>query len=276
MSYNSSFRAVLATTLCALAAGAWCQRGTAARQEKGVLANTDSLPMSTAFVGTYARNNPPSSFAWEGQTHDGTAIVGVLMRDIQNRSITRGKRRQAMMLLETLEYKLTGKGCIEELIVFYNEQAAQSEKNDVLACLSASEDPRALATFCEVLATEKDEVMRLFAASGLAKWNIRAGVEELQRLRDCELHLPGRRTRFVKDEADLVFIELNGPKGWGFPRTQVLKSIRQETTNRREIGAALTAAARIWFEENQHRFPVWNPGDPLPEAHKKTGRPTGD
>lgn len=232
-----------------------------------------TLPISTTFVGTYSRNDPPTSvqrsFQWEGQAYDDDAIVDVLMKVILNRQTGASHRRRALSLLEVLEHELQGRDCIDQLLTLYSEFTDHSEKAAILACLSASEDPRALPTFSKVLEKEEDKVMRLFAASGLARWNIRAGVEELLALLQCHVHLPGRRNRTVKAEASFMLMGLNGPKGWGFPRREVAKPAG--VGGKAKWFTMVPKDCNDWFKANKDRFPDWKPGDPLPAVSRSDG-----
>ncbi len=223
-----------------------------------------SLRLSTQFVGTYSRSGPPTSFEWDGHIYDGTTVIDVLMRVILDRESGASQQRRAIRLLEVLEHELQDRDCIEQLLTLYSQLRDRSEKAAILACLSASEDPRALATFSQVLTTEEDKVMRLFAASGLARWNIRAGVGELLALLECNVHLPGRRSSIVKDEASSILMDLNSPKGWGFPRREVAKPAGKG--GKAKWFTMVPKDCNDWFKANKERFPEWKPGDPLPGA----------
>lgn len=226
---------------------------------------TGILPLSTAFVGTYSQNDPPTSFEWEGQVYNSDAVLDVLMNVILDPQSGAWQSQRALKLLEVLEHQLQGRECIEQLLTLYSQLSDRSHKAAVLACLSASEDPRALATFSEVLESEEDKAMRLFAASGLARWNIRAGVEELLGLLECNVHLPGRRNRIVKSEASFMLIGLNSAKGWGLPRREVGKP-NGEHHKARRFTLSTNNECREWFEANKERFPAWKPGHPLPQV----------
>ncbi len=231
-----------------------------------------TLPLSTEYVGTYSRNAPPATVSWEGRVYDAADAIRVLTDLAGNMEASIWQRERALEFLQVFEYRLRGRKCIEGLLRLYSELPTGVEKAAVLACLSASEDPRAIPMFHTVLAVEKDHVLRLFAASGLAKWNIRAGVEELTRLLECGRSIRGRPRHTVRREASFVLMDLNAPKAWGFPNKEVLRSARRSTENRAQIRGMLIKRWKEWLAENEHRFPDWKLGDPLPEAKAATDR----
>lgn len=225
-----------------------------------------TLPLSTEYVGTYSRNDPPTTVSWEGRVYDAADAIRVLMDVAGNMEASIWQRERALDFLQVFEYRLRGRKCIEDLLRLYSELPTGLEKAAVLACLSASEDPQAIPMFHMVLAVEKDHVLRLFAASGLAKWNIRAGVEELIRLLECGRSLQGRLHYTVRGEASSVLMDLNCPKAWGFPYNEVMDSARGSTENRVQIRGMLINRWEEWFRKNEHRFPDWKLGDPLPKV----------
>jgi hypothetical protein len=154
---------------------------------------------------------------------------------------------------------------MDELAKLY-DVASESEKYGILICFKASDDPRGIPLFMHVLDGEKNMKLRLSAAGALAHWNIRRGVAELVNLLESKdmLSQPARMP-YVRDNALDLFETKNSVKGWGFPAEDIRKSIEGGLGLEREQFVALyTAEIKKWFAENDHRFPDWKPGDPLP------------
>ncbi len=156
---------------------------------------------------------------------------------------------------------------MDELEAVYDD-AGELEKKIILTCFLGSRDPRAIPVFTGVLDNEKSMKRRLSAARGLAGWNIRRGVAELVDLLDSKEVLPQpARMAYVRDNAQESFRKANARKGWGFRFKEIAQSIGRRTDLSADEKASLfVAEIKKWFAENEHRFPDWKLGDPLPEV----------
>jgi hypothetical protein len=71
----------------------------------------------------------------------------------------------------------------------------------------------------------------------------------------------------VRDQAANTFRGLNKRKGWGCPEKEIRTSLEQRSDLGPEERAVLwLQQVKRWFAENEHRFPAWKLGDPLPES----------
>jgi hypothetical protein len=62
----------------------------------------------------------------------------------------------------------------------------------------------------------------------------------------------------------------NARKGWGFPEEEVRMALKDRTDlDDDQKAAAYIAEIKKWFAQNEHRFPDWKPGDPLPKINRK-------
>jgi len=154
---------------------------------------------------------------------------------------------------------------VRRLMAAYGDLRGPEEKRDLLVIVHAW-SPRSLPFHARILGTETDENVRQLAASSLASWNVRRGVAGLVGiLEDC--NEDASIDRAACNEAAKSFSWLNRHKGWGFAEAQVRDEIlsRRDISNE-EMSAAFVLEIKKWFAENEHRFPDWKPGDPLPEA----------
>ena len=127
-----------------------------------------------------------------------------------------------------------------------------------------------------MLNNEQDLALRLSAAKGLSGWNVRRGVATLVELLESEGVLPNpTRMPYVRDNASEFFRNANARKGWGFPEDETRKSIMSRTDlNDDEKAAHYIAEIKKWFATNEHRFPEWKLGDPLPKVEESKTDPS--
>lgn len=171
--------------------------------------------------------------------------------------------------------RLRNRGVTEKLISLYPEADDREVKRQVIACLISSEDPRAFSLFLRILETEQDPILNLSAATALARWNVRRGVAELVRVfEECEgVEESGRS---LCDLAAISFQQLDMQKGWGFPRKQIEDQLSErQNLNVSELRRMYASELTKWYAENEHRFPEWSVGDPLPEAPEFPPVPPG-
>ena len=189
------------------------------------------------------------------------------MSVVRNQSSAQGERERALDRLGMLSTQLNGRNCVEELIALYGSMRTREEKGALLLCLTKSLDRRGLPLLYDAVETETDPVVRLFAALGVAKWNVRRGVAELVSLFESRDVLSPSRMPYVRDYALESFRDANARKAWGFAEEGVHKSIegRDDLNDDQKI-ALYIAEIKKWFAGNEHRFPDWKPGDPLPEV----------
>ncbi|MBU0719356.1 MAG: hypothetical protein KJ749_14005 [Planctomycetes bacterium] len=241
--------------------------------------NSGILPLSTCPVtNTPVLERPASTVSWKGRDYEVEAGIEALMAAIRNPTTDASEREAALDRLGMLSTQLHSRKCIEELISVYPTLGTRMEEAGALLCFVKSEDPRALPLMYSVLDREKDPIPRMFAAGGLAQWNIRRGVVELVALFESKEVLPQpARMPYLRDNALGVFGMLNVRKGWGFSEDR----IREEYESRGDVAdptdwdeeqkwALVIAGIKKWFGENEQRFPDWKPGDPLPEANCRT------
>jgi hypothetical protein len=148
----------------------------------------------------------------------------------------------------------------------YGRLTDRSEKVALLFCLAENKDPRALPLFGEILDTQKEEYLRLPAAYGLAMWNARRGVRELIELLSVkQTESPIRYPGIIGDKAARLLSRLNYWKSWWAPEAvlQAVAEARAEVHD--EVLDSCHAELKKWFAGNEHRFPDWKPGDPLPD-----------
>ncbi|MGB2984910.1 MAG: HEAT repeat domain-containing protein [Phycisphaerae bacterium] len=201
---------------------------------------------------------------WQGRDYPAADGINVLMEVIANPATDPLVRANALGKLGRLASWLPNTNRIPELIALYDTLRERGEKGELLLTLMYSDDPRTLPLFVKVLDKEQDNTLRLLAAHGLAKWNVRRGVVELLPLFECTEPL-GLRT--VRDGVAGTFRGLNRRKGWGCPEEEIGKSMesRPDLDEDQRRGLYI-AEVKKWFEENKHRFPDWKPGDPLPKV----------
>lgn len=227
------------------------------------------LPLSPALASVPREvhyKDHRTTVSWKGHDYSCGEGARVLLRLVGDRNTDRSVRAEALHALRRLPRRhLRNTDTIEQLISFYDSLHGRQEKVDLIV-LVAAWSPRALPFVTEILDSEDDIGVRQQAASGLAAWNVRRGVAELVRLLEaCKDDATADRR--VCNEGAKNFAWLNARKGWGFPEDR----IRQEITARADLSnedmsALFILEIKKWFEANEHRFPNWKPGDPLPEV----------
>ena len=156
---------------------------------------------------------------------------------------------------------------IPELMGLYGRLTDRSEKVILLFCLAKSKDPLALPLFAKILETRQEEYLRLPAAYGLALWNVRSGVRELIELLSVEqTENPVRPPGIIADEAGRFLYRLNYWKSWWAPEATLLAVAEARTGLHDDVLDSCHTEIKKWFAENEHRFPDWKLGDPLPEV----------
>lgn len=253
------------------------------------------LRVSVECVGGYPIRPLPTSVKWHGREYDVESGIAALLDLIRHPEKSDGHWNSAVALtyLSMLDRHLKDRPCLDELATLY-DGPGEVNKGGILLCFKGSDDPRGIPVFIRTLDREQDMKLRLSAAAGLAQWNVRRGVAELVDLLESKEILPQpARMVYVRDNARDLFRTKNRLKGWGFPDEEIRKSIGtqvgfdpEESRKRSEFGdeetrKAVETRARVvreefvalyiseikkWFAENEHRFPDWKPGDPLPEA----------
>jgi hypothetical protein len=82
---------------------------------------------------------------------------------------------------------------------------------------------------------------------------------------------------YVRDNAMRTFRLKNIHKGWGFPDDKESAEWPPDVMPPPDVAARLKRPTveeiKKWWAENQHRFPNWKVGDPLPEVDEV---PEGD
>jgi len=232
------------------------------------------LPLSAASVdkqGSAHFTVIPKSIAWQGEEYKIQDGIDILMGVIRDTRTSSAERAAALDRLGTLNTQLRAEDCLGQLIELYDLDMTRDEKAGILLCLIKSEDPRGLPLFYRALDREKDPMLRLLAANGLAAWNVQRGVAELISLLDSKATTGQRK---IGTEAQMLLFRLNEGKAWGIPKDEIMAEVARANPNatRQEALANLIAALQAWFGENKQRFPDWKPGDAVPEA-KASDRP---
>jgi len=121
---------------------------------------------------------------------------------------------------------------------------------------------------------ETDSMMRLYSAVALAQWNVRSGVAALiESIEEACIDATSKDPAVCK-EAGNELVWFNTHKGWGLPLDDMRRSVEgQGGLNQQDMGALYVSAIKTWFAENEHRFPDWKPGDPLPEVEASQEEP---
>jgi hypothetical protein len=239
--------------------------------EPAVEEGGDPLPLSVESVPATPLRALPTSAKWDGREYDVESGIHVLMGVVRNPEKSPDERHYALLRLSMLDRHLKGRPCLDELAKLYDVPGAVG-KGAILLCFKASDDPRAIPVFIRALDTEKDMKLRLSAAAGLAQWNIRRGVAELVRLLDSPEEMPQPSQLFyVRDNALDLFRTKNRLKGWGFPDDKESAEWPPDVMPPPDVAARLKPRPTVgeikrWFAENEHRFPDWKLGDPLPEV----------
>jgi len=234
--------------------------------EQSIEKAQEKLSLSMEPLSSATLRNLPTSVRWNGDDYEVDLGVKVLMSVIRDPENRERERELALLQLAMLRGHLNGCPCLDELQTMY-DRATDAEKKIILTCFLGSRDPRGIPVFLRAIDREQNMALRLPAASGLAGWNVRRGVAELIMLIESnEVLVPPNRMPYVRDNAIEDFRNGNARKGWGFPDEEIRKSIESRPGfDRDQFVALYTAEIKKWFAENEHRFPDWKPGDPLPE-----------
>lgn len=263
-----SARATLCTLIC-IVLGSF---NLCLAQREGEVSNV--LPLSTIHVadsGGTAGKTYYATIEWEGQEYHALEGTTVLMKVITDPATDAAIRAQALQRLE----RLRNRDITAQLIALYDGLSEREEKLGVMSCLIWSEDPRGLPLFARVLEREKDNLVRLSAATALAQWNVRGGVAELIRVyEECKDY--ARADRSLCNVVANAFRSFNTDKRWGFPEGHIQQEIAQrDGVGDEDMAVLFILEIRRWWTENEHRFPDWKPGDPLPAAPKLPPVPPG-
>lgn len=228
-----------------------------------------SLPLSSALApvpGEMKFEDRRTTVNWKGRDYACAAGARVLTDIVADRHASPGLRAEALRTLRRVPSTyLRDIDTMDQVISVYDTLHDSQEKVDLIALIGAW-SPRALPFLARILDTEKDKGARQLAAAGLAGWNVRSGVAELIRvLEECKEQ--ASRDRTVCNEASKEFTWLNARKAWGFSEDRIREDILSRTDlNNEEMSALFVTEIKKWFAENEHRFPDWKPGDPLPEV----------
>jgi len=217
-------------------------------------------------AGVIAHRTIPSTIEWEGREYEASEGIEILMRVITDDRTDPEKRASAFAGLGTVAPRLQDTDHIPELVALYERLTQQDEKRAVIGCVAESNDRRGLPLFTKVLLDATDESDRFQAAYALAHCNVRQGVRaliDLSQSHELERERPGMRDAIVK-----VLQALNREKRWGRPDLDILQRINNgeiQWTEAEKLSQYI-AELKKWFLENEHRFPGWELGDPLPEV----------
>lgn len=241
---------------------------------------SDKLPLSRDFAtGSTVPGvrRLPTSVQWDGREYDVDSGIDVLMSVVRDPAESADERHRALLGLVMLYRRLEGRPCLDELARLY-DNASESHKAAILTCFQASDDPRGIPVFLRTLDKEQNMKLRLWAAGALAHWNIRRGVAEIVHLLESKETIPKpSRMPFVRDNALESFRKRNARKGWGFREEEVRMSIGRRTDLDQDQQRDLyIAEIKKWFTENEHRFPDWKLGDPLPQSSTLESHPLDD
>jgi len=233
-------------------------------------ARSTTLPLSTSYVSKDARGPTRRSVRWKDQEYGVDIGVAVLMDVVRDPELTADERGLALTSLAMLETQLQGRPCMDELRKLY-DTVGELEKRGILTCFLASRDPRGIPLFVRALDKEQDNYARLIAASGLIMWNARQGVAELISFLGSTEVPQSRLYPPIGDRAQQLFRTYNKRNEWGFSDEEIRNSIEaQGDLDEGQKRALYITEIKKWWAENEHRFPDWKPGDPLPEV------PVGD
>ena len=209
---------------------------------------------------------------WEDREYDIETGIELVMSIVRSPEKHQRPWSAATALgeLANLGTQLNGRSCLDELATLF-DGAGEPEKLIILTCFKGSRDPRGVPLFTRTLAETQNMKLRLSAADGLAKWNIRRGVSALVDLLDSnEVLAQPARLPYVRDNAVDRFRRANTFKGWGFPDEELRRSVEERTDlSAEQVSKMYAQRIKKWFAENEHRFPEWKLGDPLPETKEK-------
>ena len=239
---------------------------TSGEEPKGQVPDRFALSVETVTGSTVRPVR--TSVEWENRKYDVDSGIPVLIAVVRDPKESTGRRGWALSQLAMLMTQLKGRPCLDELARLY-DGAGESEKGTILVCFQGSRDPRGIPVFIRTLDKEKNMKLRLWAAGALAHWNIRRGVAELVKLLDSQEEMPQPSHLFyVRDNAMSVFRLKNIHKGWGFPDNKESAEWPPDVMPPPDVAARLKRPTveeiKKWWAENQHRFPNWKVGDPLP------------
>lgn len=222
------------------------------------------------------RRDLPSTIVWNGRRYETSEGIEVLTR-ISTDDLTGPKEREsALVKLGTVAPSLHRTAHLPKLIALYERLTQQNEKRALIGCIAESDDLRGLPLFAKVLSDATDEIDRFQAAYALARWNVRQGVRELIGL--LEFPEVGPEGQRFTDTVLKVLERLNRQRGWGIPDHDILERIAENDphlTQEQKLSLYI-AAIKEWFAENEHRFPDWKAGDPLPEVEEPQKGNRGD
>ncbi len=206
--------------------------------------------------------------SWQDKRYPTREGVDLLMKVVLEPGSV-GDHFDAIERLGRLGSQLRNTERIPQLMTLYGRTTDRSEKVALLFCLAESKDPRAFLLFADILDTRHEEHLRLPAAYGLAMWNARRGVRELIELLSVkQTESPIRYPGIIGDEAARLLSRLNYWKSWWAPEA-VLQAVAEARTEVHDkVLDSCHAELKKWFAGNEHRFPDWKPGDPLPEIEK--------
>jgi len=235
---------------------------------------TGKLRISVASVSATTASHLQTTVRWEGHEYDVVTGIEMTMNVMRRAGESSHRRELALIQLAMLRTQLNGRPCLDELATMY-DNANTLQKQLILTCFLGSRDPRAIPVFVHALEKEQNMKLRMVAASGLAGWNVRRGVAELVQLLDSDREMPQPSQLFyVRDNAMRAFRLTNIRKGWGFPDDKESAEWPPDVAPPPDGAGGLkqqptVEEIRKWWSENKHRFPDWQPGDPLPEVGSK-------
>jgi hypothetical protein len=203
---------------------------------------------------------------WKGQDYTTAEGTRVLMQVITDPTSDADLRASALEALG----KLPNTDTTAQLVSLYPDLRERGEKAGVILCLTWSKGARGLPLLVHVLDNEQDVVIRLFAAGGLASWNVRRGVRELISLLESRELLTGARP-IAKEALKIFQYHMNR---WNYSQEEMRKLLNgKPDIDEGQKHQLLVEQIKKWWAENQHRFPNWKVGDPLPEVDEV---PEGD
>lgn len=224
------------------------------------------LPLSAASTPPSAVWTPPQEeeISWKGKDYPATEGVALLMKVVLDPGSV-GDHFDAIERLGHVGGRLRDTQRIPELMRLYGQLSDRTERVALLFCLARSKDPRALPMFAEILDTRKEDYLRLPAAYGLALWNARSGMRELIELLSVgQTESPIRYPGIIGDQAVHLLSQLNAWKSWWAPEAALQAAAEAGPEVHDKLLDSCHAELKKWFVENEHRFPDWKPGDPLP------------
>lgn len=223
------------------------------------------LPLSPALVeipGSTTIKPSYTTVEWDGKQYREIEGTDVLLKVAMEPVVDRDLRAKALHRLA----RFRKRELTSQLLTLYTSLEGTDEKVGVIQCLIASQDERGFPLFAQVLESDADDVVRLFAAVGFMQWNVRSGVAELMRLlENCKDTASSNRE--VCNEVAKEFLWFNAHKGWGFAEKETRESIMEKTDLDDNAKSALfVTEIKKWWAENEQRFPDWKPRDPLPAS----------